>query len=272
MKTILITGTSSGLGREATKLFASNGWNVVATMRSPEKETELDQLEGVLVTRLDVLDQDSIASAIKAGIKRFGKIDALVNNAGYGQNGLFEGVSREQIRKQFETNVFGVMEVTRAIIPHFREHQGGTLINISSCGGIIGLPMISVYSSSKFAIEGFTESLSYELASQNITVKLVEPGGFYSNFTDAAEENKPTLALPESYGSFLEEMDRFFSSLSTNRGIDSTDVAKVVYEAATDGKDQLRYVIPGLVKPLVEAREKLGNQEFIEMMRKRVKQ
>lgn len=271
MKAILITGTSSGLGREAAKLVASNGWNVVATMRSPEKETELNQLEGVLVTRLDVLDQDSIASAIKAGIKRFGKIDALVNNAGYGQNGLFESISDEQIRRQFETNVFGVMQVTRAILPHFRKNHEGTLINISSCGGLIGLPMISVYASSKFAIEGFTESLSFELASQNIAVKLVEPGGFYSNFIAAADESKPTLPLPESYGGFLEEMNRFFLSLSTDMGINSEDVAKVVYEAATDGKDQLRYVIPGTVKPLVEAREKLGNQEFIEMLRKRLK-
>lgn len=271
MKTILITGASSGLGREAVKLFASEGWNVVATMRSPEKETELNRLANVLVTRLDVLDQESINTAIRMGIERFGRIDTLVNNAGYGQNGIFEGISREQIRKQFDTNVFGVMDVTRAIIPHFRENGGGTLINISSCGGLIGIPNISIYSSSKFAIEGFTESLSYELASQNIAVKLVEPGGFESNYGVVTEQNKPALPLPDSYGGFAEEMNRFFSWLSTDKGIDSADVAKVVYEAATDGEDRLRYTIPGIVAPLVEARQTMGNQEFVEMMRSRLK-
>jgi NAD(P)-dependent dehydrogenase (short-subunit alcohol dehydrogenase family) len=272
MKTILITGTSSGLGREAAKFFAANGWNVVATMRSPEKETELDQLDGVLVTRLDVLDQNSIARSIQAGIDRFGKIDALVNNAGYGQNGVFEGISREQVIKQYETNVFGVMDVIRAILPHFRANGGGTLINISSCGGLIGFPNISIYSSSKFAIEGFTESLSYELSTQNITVKLVEPGGFESNYSAVTEQNKPALPLPDTYDGFSEVMNRFFSWLSTERGVDSEEVAKVIFEAATDGKDQLRYVIPGIVGPLVEAKQNMGSQEFIDMMRSRLKQ
>ncbi|CAM4446183.1 NAD(P)-dependent dehydrogenase (short-subunit alcohol dehydrogenase family) [Paenibacillus endophyticus] len=272
MKTILITGTSSGLGRAAVELFAASGWNVIATMRSPEKETELNILEGVFVTRLDVLDQDSIAEAIQAGIERFGKIDALVNNAGYGQNGVFESISREQIIKQFETNVIGVMDVTRGIIPHFRANGGGTLINISSCGGLIGIPNISIYSSSKFAIEGFSESISYELASQNITVKLVEPGGFDSNYAATTEHNKPALPLPHAYDDFLEDVNRFFLWLSTDKGISMEDVAKKIYEAATDGKTQLRYVIPGVVEPLVEARQTMGNQEFVDMMRVRLNQ
>src|ERR1700733_12899082 len=127
-KTVLITGTSSGLGKTAAKYFASRGWNVVATMRIPEPETELTELSDVLMTRLDVQDRESIKAAIEAGIARFGKIDALINNAGFGLFGVFEGTSREKCQEQFDINVFGVMDVTRAILPHFRKNKGGLII------------------------------------------------------------------------------------------------------------------------------------------------
>lgn len=151
-KTVLITGASSGIGKAAAKCFAENGWNVIATMRAPETETELSALQSVLVTRLDVQDQPSIEQAIRAGIARFGKIDALINNAGFSVFGLFEAISREKVREQFDVNVFGVMGVTRAILPHFRENGGGLILNISSRGGIVGLPMNSMYCASKFAL------------------------------------------------------------------------------------------------------------------------
>ncbi len=271
-RTILITGTSSGLGRAAAKMFASEGWNVIATMRSPEKESELKELQNVFVTRLDVLDHESIAAAIKRGIDRFGQIDTLVNNAGYGQYGLFEAVSRAQIISQYETNVFGLMDVIRAILPHFRENNRGTIINISSCGGLIGLPTMSIYSSSKFALEGFSEALSYELASQNINVKLVEPSGFQSNFHQVSAQMNATLGESELYNTFLNHTGVFFASLVGSRGITSEDVAKVVYEAATDGKKQLRYIIAGNVEPLVRARQELRDQDFIELMTSKLNQ
>src|SRR6266478_25943 len=179
-KTILITGTSSGLGKTAAKHFASCGWNVVATMRAPEQEKELAGLSDVLVTRLDVEDRESIQLAIEAGIARFGKIDALINNAGFGLFGVFESISREKVQEQFDINVFGVMDVTRAILPHFRKNKDGLIINVSSGAGVFTLPMLSLYCASKFALEGFSESLSYELASQNIIVKIIEPGGVIS--------------------------------------------------------------------------------------------
>src|SRR5580704_19438495 len=179
-KTALITGTSSGFGKVAAKLFARNGWNVVATMRRMGEEKELVGMSDVLVTRLDVQDRASIAEAIQAGIARFGKIDALINNAGFGLYGVFEATSREKVLEQFDVNVFGVMDVTRAILPHFRKNKGGLVINISSGAGIFTLPMLSLYCASKFALEGFSESLSYELASQKIAVKIVEPGGVVS--------------------------------------------------------------------------------------------
>jgi NAD(P)-dependent dehydrogenase (short-subunit alcohol dehydrogenase family) len=156
-KTALITGTSSGFGKTTAKHFAANGWNVVATMRTPSAEAELVNLDGVLVTRLDVQDPESIDRAIEAGIRRFGRIDALINNAGFG---LFEVTPREKIWEQFDVNIFGVMDVTRAILPHFRSNKGGTIINISSGAGVFTLPLISLYCASKFALEGFSESLS----------------------------------------------------------------------------------------------------------------
>jgi NAD(P)-dependent dehydrogenase (short-subunit alcohol dehydrogenase family) len=142
-KTVLITGTSSGFGKATAKLFAKNGWNVVATMRRPEKEKELVGLDDVLVTQLDVQDRASIAQAIEAGIARFGRIDGLINNAGFGLFGVFEATSQEKIQEQFDVNVFGVMDVTRAILPHFRKNKGGLIINVSSGAGIFTLPMIS---------------------------------------------------------------------------------------------------------------------------------
>ncbi len=131
-KTVLITGCSSGIGKAAAKLFAGNGWNVIATMRKPAMETELARLKDVLVTRLDVQDGESIKQAIEAGIACFGGIDVLINNAGYGQYGLFEAIPREKIQEQFDVNVFGVMDVTRSVLPHFRERKSGLIINISS--------------------------------------------------------------------------------------------------------------------------------------------
>ncbi|MBL4933529.1 SDR family oxidoreductase [Clostridium paridis] len=270
-KTVLITGASSGLGKATAKMFAKQGWNVIATMRSPEKEKELTSFQNVLVTRLNVLDNQSILNAVEEGIKCFGKIDVLVNNAGYGQYGLFEAVSQEDIRKQFETNVFGLMEVTRILIPHFKGKNGGIIINISSCGGLIGLPAISIYNSSKFAVEGFSESLSYELASQGIVVKVVEPGGFSSNFHTIAAEKRPELAELSSYAKYLKDADDFYSMLVGHRD-SAEDIANVVYKAATDERNQFRYIIASNVQNLVDARIDMDYQEFTDFMRTKLNQ
>src|SRR5271170_8252064 len=144
-KTILITGCSSGIGKAAAKLFASKSWNVIATLRAPDKETELTNSNNVLLARLDVQDRNSISRAIETGITRFGKIDALINNAGFSLSGVFEGIPREKIQEQFEVNVFGVMEVTRALLPHFRKNKNGLIINVSSRAGLVGLPLLTLY-------------------------------------------------------------------------------------------------------------------------------
>lgn len=269
-KTILITGTSSGFGKATARHFARQGWNVVATMRRPEEERELSQLADVLVTRLDVQDRATIAAAIEAGIARFGRIDALVNNAGFGLFGLFEATPREKIAEQFEVNVFGVMEVTRAILPHFRWNKAGLILNIGSGAGVFTLPMLSLYCASKFALEGFSEALSYELASQNIVVKIIEPGGVVStNFGQrSGAEAAQNVALPD-YDAFVAHTQTVFAGLRAARLATEDDVAQVIYDAATDGTDRLRYVATEDIKPLVRARRETSEQDYIALMRAR---
>src|SRR5688500_14549662 len=175
-KVVLITGAPSGIGKETAKLFQAKNWKVAATMRSPEKAEDLGRIADVETFRLDVTDTGSITSAVKGAIEKFGRIDAVVNNAGYGLLGPFEAASPEQIERQFETNVFGVFNVCREIIPYFRTQKRGTIVNITSLGGRVAFPFSSLYNATKFAIEGFTESLQYELEAFNIRVKLIEPG------------------------------------------------------------------------------------------------
>lgn len=269
-KTILITGTSSGFGKATVRRFAREGWNVVATMRSPEAERELTALPGVLVTRLDVQDRASIDAAVAAGIARFGRIDALVNNAGFGLFGLFEATPREKIAEQFGVNVFGVMDVTRAVLPHFRRNRGGLILNIGSGAGVFTLPMLSLYCASKFALEGFTESLAYELASQHITVKMIEPGGVIStNFgRRSGAEAAQNAPLPD-YDAFVARTGAAFARLRGERRATEEDVAGVIFAAATDGTDRLRYVATADIEPLVRARRETSENAYLALMRAR---
>ena len=267
-KTVLITGTSSGFGKTAARLFAKKGWNVVATMRRPETEKELGGLEDMLVARLDVQDQSSIAEAIEAGIARFGRIDALINNAGFGLYGLFEATAVEKVREQFDVNVFGVMDVTRAILPHFRKNKRGLILNVSSGAGVFTLPMISLYCASKFALEGFSESLSYELASQNIIVKIIEPGGVVStNFGKRSGREAAQNASLKDYDAFVARTNAIFAGLRAARLASEEDVAEVMFEAATDGTDRLRYLATADIAPLVKARRETSEPEYIALMR-----
>lgn len=184
-KTVLITGASSGFGELTAKLFQQKDWNVIATMRSPEKDQVLNKLSNVIVIRLDVTDQASIDAAIQTGLETFGSIDALVNNAGYGAYGLLEEASDADIDKQFDTNLKGLIKVTQAVLPTMRQQKSGVIVNITSIGGLIGMPTLSLYSASKFAVEGLSESLSYELKPHGIKVKTVAPGAMKTDFGNA---------------------------------------------------------------------------------------
>jgi NAD(P)-dependent dehydrogenase (short-subunit alcohol dehydrogenase family) len=272
-KTALITGTSSGIGRAVAKHFAEEGWNVIATMRDPVEEKEL-VAENVMVEALDVTDSASIAAAVTKGIARFGRIDVLVNNAGYGQYGVFEAMTPAQVQAQFDVNVFGVMNVTRAVLPHFRENKGGTIVNISSGAGIYTLPIMSVYCASKFAIEGFSEALAYELASQDIHVKIVEPHGGVTETefnARAARENASaeTASMPHlsDYDAFLARTREAYAGMRAARSISTEDVAWVVFEAVNDGTEQLRYLVGHDARNFVKAKRELPDQKYVEFMR-----
>ncbi len=271
-KTVLITGCSSGFGAAAARLFAAEGWNVVATMRRPDDGSDLQDLPDVLVTRLDVQDRDSIDRAVGAAIERFGRIDVVVNNAGYGLFGVFEGTAREKVADQFEVNVFGVMDMIRATLPHFRGNRSGLYINVSSGAGVFGLPMISLYNASKFALEGFSESLSYELAALGIGVKIVEPGGVLeTKFGERSGQEFSSTTTPSDYDGFIAGAGEVFEGLRRSRGLATSDaVAKVIFEAATDGTDQLRYVATDDIRPLIDKRRGSSEAEYMAFMRERM--
>jgi NAD(P)-dependent dehydrogenase (short-subunit alcohol dehydrogenase family) len=269
-KTILITGASSGIGLASAKRFAREGWNVIATMRSPQAGSELAKLgDHVLVTRLDVQDLPSIESAVAAGIEKFGAIDVLVNNAGFGLMGIFESLTREQIRQQFDVNVIGVMDVTRAVLPQMRKQKSGVIINVSSRAGIIGQPMISLYSASKFALEGFSEALSFELAAVGIAVKIIQPSGGITStkFGDRTAKEATPLAPPPDYNAFVDATRKTFAKMLGAAKTDTPDVAEVIFTAATDGTDKLRYFIGIDNPPLIKARREKSEEDYIRFVR-----
>lgn len=265
-KTVLITGSSTGIGRATVLLFAQNNWNVVATMRAPEKELELYQLNNVLVTRLDLKDMTTIKNSIDEAISRFGNVDLVVNNAAFGQYGLFEALKPEQIEEQFQVNVFGTMNVIRAILPSFRAQKHGAIINVSSAGGRIGIPLISMYIASKFALEGFTEALSYELASQNIRIKLIAPGGVATPFHQASATRFATDELLTDYDAFTCTSMAKLTAMSENLST-AQEVAEEIYKAATDGTDQLRYAVGSDAKAWIADRTSMDDRSFSTKMR-----
>ncbi|MBW7455570.1 SDR family oxidoreductase [Paenibacillus sepulcri] len=267
MNTILITGASSGIGKAAARHFADKGWNVIAAMRVPEKETELTRADHIMVTRIDVELRSTMAEAAARGIERFGKIDVLLNNAGYGSSGIFEAASDEQIQRQFDVNVFGLMNMTKAVLPHFRANKQGLIINVSSIGGILAMPTMSLYHAAKFAVEGFTESLYYELASQNIRVKLIEPGSIKTDFGGRSMD----FFFDDSLTDYLEFADTYRAvraQMGENPARQSSPdlVAEVIYEAATDQTNQLRYAAGEDAKALIKLKRESGDQAVIQQI------
>ena len=238
-KTVLITGASSGFGKLAAKKFQQEGWNVIATMRTPEKEQELKQLENVLVTQLDVTKQESIDSAIALGIEQFGSIDALVNNAGYGGHTVFEQATDESIRKMYETNVFGLMNVSRSVLPIMRKQGSGHIINVTSMAGIVSAPTISIYASTKHAVQGLTLGMAYEYQPLGISIKTVMPGaypttGFNINTDDALTNGDAQLVahaalLAGHLQGVAEQMAQQSGGVS-----DPQEVADKIYECVTE--------------------------------------
>lgn len=235
--TIFITGASAGLGKAAAKLFHSAGWHVIATMRNPAAETELTGMENVTILKLDVTDRMQIERTIVEVVKQY-PVDVVLNNAGYGLIGVLESFSDDQIVRQLNTNLLGTLRVTRAFTPYFREKRAGMFINITSMLGLVGYPTCSVYAATKFAIDGFSESLAYELAHFNVQVKIIAPGGIQTEFAGRSMDG----GLHDAYNPLVDKVSAGYSEERIRQFSRPEQIASVIYEAATDGKDQLRYI------------------------------
>ncbi|WP_366185909.1 SDR family oxidoreductase [Flavobacterium ovatum] len=257
-KTIFITGASSGLGKAAALLFAKNNWNVIATMRTPENETELAEVANITLLPLDVTDNEQIQETVKNALA-IGKIDVVFNNAGYGLAGPFEGATDDQLTNQLNTNLLGVMRVTQQFLPHFRENKAGTLITTTSIGGLITFPFFSVYHATKWALEGWSESLAFELKEFGITVKTVSPGGIATDFASRSL----VMTQNEAYDEQLNNVLSVFMDPEKAKDYSTAEqIAAVVYEAATDGKSTLRYVAGTDAKQMYAQRIAVGEEAF----------
>jgi NAD(P)-dependent dehydrogenase (short-subunit alcohol dehydrogenase family) len=261
MKTILITGASSGIGEATARHFQANGWNVVATMRNPDAAQELGRLDNIHLARIDVTDAGSITAAVQEAIGRFGRIDVLLNNAGYGAYGALEAFPMDRIRRQFDTNVIGLLEVTKAVLPHMRKNRAGTIINISSIGGQITFPLGTLYHGTKFAVEGLSEALHYELEPLGIRVRIVEPGMIRTNFGGRSFDFAMDESLPD-YAPTAAAMGRVFGKLAANPS-DPEVVAEVIWQAANESGDRLRFRAGADAKELLDRRKRQDDGTFI---------
>jgi NAD(P)-dependent dehydrogenase (short-subunit alcohol dehydrogenase family) len=234
MKTVLITGCSSGYGLETARYFHAQGWNVVAAMRTPRADV-LPRSDRVRIVSLDVTSAASISAAIEAS----GPLDVLVNNAGIGGIGAFEAMPMAIAREMFETNTLGTMAMTQAVLPQFRQRKSGVIVNVSSSVTLATMPLVAVYAATKMAVEAFTASLALELAELNVRAKLVEPG--YCPTTAFTKNAGPRIQgdIPEAYAPFAQ---RIFAEFTQQRVVTKeSDVAEVVYRAATDTSGELRF-------------------------------
>ena len=234
-KTVLITGASSGIGEATARRFLAAGWNVAACMRTIEK-SRLDASPRLAVLRMDVTHEPSIAAAVTAAETRFGAIDVLVNNAGYALLGPLEGISPDELRRQIDTNVHGLAAVTRHVLPGMRARRDGIIVNIASVGGRMAFPFAAAYHATKFAVEGLSESLRFELLPFGIRVKVIEPGAVRTNFLSGS-------ARWTTHEAYTEEMRRFriMSDRLDERSPTPEAVAATILRAATDGSERLRY-------------------------------
>lgn len=252
-KTIFITGASSGVGKAAAMLFQSKGWHVIATMRNPENETELTKRGNVTVLKLDVSDETQVNEAVTETLGKH-TVDVVLNNAGYGLVGVLESLTDAQITRQIDTNLLGTIRVTRAFVPHFRTQSKGVFINVSSMMGLFGYPTCSVYSATKFAMDGFSESLAYEVAQFGVQVKVIAPGGIKTDFAGRSIDG----GQHEAYTALEQKVMEGYNPEKVKQFATAESIAAIIYDAATDGKDQLRYIAGTDAIAHYAEREQLG--------------
>ena len=262
-QTIFITGASSGIGKATALHFQDKGWNVVATLRDPAQAGDLAALPRVLVTRLDVTDGASVTAAVDAAHARFGSIDVLLNNAGYGAYGPLEAFDMDGVRRQFDTNVIGLLEVTKAVLPQMRTQGKGLIVNISSIGGRMTFPLGTLYHGTKFAVEGLSESLHYELEPLGIRVKIVEPGMIATDFSGRSFDFRQAPDLT----AYQPVVDKFFAVLGSPEMAAAASppsvVSEAIWTAVTDGTSRLRYTVGADAAAFMAARSAQDDATFI---------
>jgi NAD(P)-dependent dehydrogenase (short-subunit alcohol dehydrogenase family) len=269
----IVTGSSRGIGFETSLALARSGFLTYATMRNPEKQdairaaAEKENLP-IRVIQLDVTDENSVRKAIESIVSEAGRIDLLVNNAGYGLTGALEDIAIDEIKAQYETNFFGLIRATQAVLPTMRKQGSGRIINISSGAGRFGYPGGSAYVSTKFAVEGLSESMAYELEQFGIKVVLIEPGVIRTNFemVIARKSNDPN----SPYSDMMQSMSSTIGRMMEN-GSNADLVARVVVEAATSNNPKLRYLAGKDVEQIVAARNSMSDEQFQTMMKQSVK-
>ena len=266
MKTILITGASSGIGKETAALFAQNGWKVAATMKNKEHLSIFANHKNIVTYVLDVKDNESVKTTVRQAIQDFGRIDVLVNNAGIYTTNPFEQTSDAIINDIVETNIKGVLSTTKTMLEHFRENRSGIIVNVSSIAGRVTFPFQSVYHTSKWAIEGFSESLYYELKPLNIKVKIVEPGmvktGLYSSVQDF-----PFEQYPIEYQTSFKQWHNYLMKNYQNGYFPGLD-AKTIYKAVNSNSLKLRYTTDFTTKAVFALRSFFPLSVFQNMIRK----
>jgi NAD(P)-dependent dehydrogenase (short-subunit alcohol dehydrogenase family) len=269
-KIAIVTGSSSGIGLDASVTLAQNGFLTYATMRNLDKSSivkaaaEKEQLP-IKVVQLDVTDDRSVKDAISAIVSEAKKIDVLVNNAGFGLVGAFEDLSIDEIKNQYETNVFGLIRVTQAVLPIMREQKSGIIVNISSGAGLFGYPGGSAYVSSKFAIEGLSESISYELDQFGIKVVLIEPGFIKTNFSNAMIIAKKAQDLSSPYFQMMQKVRTSSNEMAKNAS--SVDVvSKAILKAITSEPPNLRYLAGKDVETWAANKKTMSDTQFHDMM------
>ena len=271
-KVAVVTGSSSGIGYETSLLLARNEFETYATMRNLKKSIDLQKIAAeeripLKVLPLDVNDDTSVSNAIDTIVKENGRIDVLVNNAGYDVFGSLEELTIDEIKGQFETNFFGVIRATKAVIPTMRKQGSGTIVNISSLGGRIGLmPFLTAYHSSKFAVEGFTESLRQELAPFNIDVILIEPGVIRSNFIDNSKNAKNYNPENSPYAGTIQKLFEGFQSIMADSS-HPKDVAEVILKVVNTSSPNVRYSVGKDAESVLKARTELSDKELEKWVR-----
>jgi NAD(P)-dependent dehydrogenase (short-subunit alcohol dehydrogenase family) len=270
-KIAVVTGSSTGIGYETSLILARNGFLTYATMRNLNKSESIESITTkenlpIHIKQLDVTDDTSVKNAVEAISSETGRIDLLVNNAGYGLNGAFEDLAMDEIKAQYETNLFGLIRTTQAVLPIMRRQKSGTIINISSGAGRFGFPGSSAYVSTKFAVEGLSESMSYELEPFGIKVVLVEPGVIKTNFVDGMVIARKSQDPKSPYSQIIQKMVTGLEEMMKN-GSSPDLVAKVVLNAATNENPSLRYLAGNDVEQLLESKRKMPDEEFYKMMK-----